>query len=131
MSGPLVAPVESTHDLPVKPLHANAEVGLLRLDEQVDMVRHQAEAETSPLVVAHGRHQAVDVALVVLVVDEDSPPVDAARDDVMDRARLLESRSSRHAKQKAAARQIRPLTDTKPQKGSDPFLLAAFPGIRV
>lgn len=81
-----VALVEGTGVAAVQPLHPVAEVGIRRLDQQMDVVGHQAVGEQMPALALDDRDQEPRVQLVVLVVDKDATAIDAAGDDVIDAA---------------------------------------------
>ena len=85
MAVAVMALVEGEDVAALEPLHAIAEVGLGRLDHQVHVVRHKAVAEEVPALAPRRDRQQARVSLVIVVVDEDPPPIHAARNHVIDR----------------------------------------------
>jgi hypothetical protein len=80
----LVAAVERLRVNAVQALHSGGEVLELCLDDEVVVVRHQAEDVDSPVVaVDHGREQAQEEA-ALFVVQEDRRSRYSARCDVVD-----------------------------------------------
>src|SRR3954449_1091924 len=121
MPDAVVAPVEGQGISAVQPLDAGPEVWLRRLDHQMDVVRHQAEAQEMPPLAFDDRGQEPDIRHVVVVVREDAAPLNSSGNDVIDGARNLVSRWKAHVHEKKPATKLRPVTDTTVPKTSEAF----------
>ena len=78
-----VAPVEADRVQAVEPLHPGRELGLGRLDEQMEVVVEQDPDVDPPREAALHVGQQVEPRLPVGVVLDDRPLLDAAADDVV------------------------------------------------
>jgi hypothetical protein len=87
-----------------------------RLDEQVDMVWHQAIGETPPpLTTRHAtEHQEIDPA--IKVIHKDVAAIIAAGEDMLDGILELLTRPPWHTRSSERRPRLAP-----PQKGSDPL----------
>jgi len=94
---PPVPPVDFAREAPMQALHALAEIRLGRLDHQVDVVVHQAVAQTAPPLRAYDALEKREIPAPIHVVHEQHPPVDPTRIHVVDGAGLFFTRSPRHA----------------------------------
>jgi hypothetical protein len=92
-----VAGVERLRVDAVDALHARAEVGLHRLDEQVDVVGHEAVREEVPALTRDRAAEQEQVRLPVDVVEEDRLLAVAAGEDMVDRPGFLLARLAWHA----------------------------------
>lgn len=92
----LVPPMETAGVKGQKPLHAGPKIGLGRLDNQVQVVRHQAAGMDLPAGLGAGLARGVDEALAVLVVFEDGFAAVAAIHDVVKGPRVLDAQLARH-----------------------------------
>src|SRR5215210_2184063 len=86
-----VPPVEPLGVPAVEPLHSLGDVRLRRLDQEMEVVGHQAIAVAPPAVPPHHGFQELDEGGVVGVVVEDRLPTIAPRDHVIDAAGDLET----------------------------------------
>jgi hypothetical protein len=82
MAGTPVAEVEALGVRTVQELHAGGELRLGGFEDEVIVVRHQAEGVHRPLVAAHAAGEQRQEAEPVVVVPVDRAAVDAARRDV-------------------------------------------------
>ena len=103
MSRKAVADVEPLCVPPVQPLHAGRDVGLRRLDHEVEVIGHQAVGVTPPSEPADCGSQQLEKAHVVDLVAEDRLLPVAARDDVIDAAGKLKAKRSRHGAERRSA----------------------------
>jgi len=92
----LVAAVEVSGVEPLEPLHAPVEVGLRRLDEQVEVVPHEAVGQALPRAALDDVADAVEEPDPIARVEEDRQPHDPAVEDVVDAAGDEWTRRSRH-----------------------------------
>jgi hypothetical protein len=93
-----VAPVEPHRVDAVQPLHPARELGLSRLDKQVEVVVEQVPGVHVPVMAALDVDEELEPGLAVEIVEHDRPPLDAAADDVVPgRARQLAARHPRHS----------------------------------
>jgi hypothetical protein len=93
-----VAPVEPHRMDAVEPLHTAREVGLGRLDEQVEVVVEQVPRVHAPSEAPSDVDEALEPGFAVAIVEHDRPLLDAAADDVVPgRARKLAPRDPRHS----------------------------------
>ena len=92
-----VAPVEPHRVDAVQPLHPAGELGLCRLDEQVEVVVEQVPCVHAPGEAPLDVEEELEPGLAVAIVEHDRPLLDAAADDVVPgRARQLAARDPRH-----------------------------------
>jgi hypothetical protein len=84
MARAAVAGVEAGGVQPVQPLHPFRQRRLPALDDQVEVIAHQAVGVQLPVMTIGDAEQEVDEEPPVLVVHEDQAPVDAARRQVVD-----------------------------------------------
>jgi hypothetical protein len=96
LSAATVAVVEVARVSPVKPLHARRKRRIAELDQEVHVVRHQAERQDDPPGPLNRLLEERDVPLVVLVVDEERRAFDATRPDVHHRAGVIRSLGACH-----------------------------------
>ena len=89
--------VELLGEAAVQPLHAGAEVGERRLDQEVDVVVHQAEGETVPALPHDHAGQQVEVRAAIGVVQVDELAAVTAGEDVVHAACQLHTRLASHA----------------------------------
>jgi hypothetical protein len=95
---PRVTVVEALCVAAVQVLDARGELRLRRLDDQVDVVRHQTEGVDPPSVPRDRQREQVHVHAAVVVVAVDGGAVDAACGDVEDAVRELGAEDARHAR---------------------------------
>ena len=88
--------VESLRVLAVEILDSGRELPLSRVEDEVDVVVHQAECVTSPRVALGGEGEEAEVGEAVVVVSEDHSPVDAPRSDVKVAVREVRTKNARH-----------------------------------
>jgi len=125
----LVAAVEAPGVEPLEPLHAPVEVGLRRLDEQVEVVPHEAVGQALPRAALDDVADAVEEPDPIARVEEDRQPHDPAVEDVVDAAGDEWTRRSRHPVDRTpATRHKSPQTATHQHQsargvepGSDPL----------
>ena len=92
-----VAPVEPHRVDAVQPLHAPGELGLGRLDQQVEVVVEQIPRVHAPRVALLDVEEELEPGLAVAIVEHDRPLLYAATNDVVPgRARQLAARDPRH-----------------------------------
>jgi hypothetical protein len=72
------------------------EVRARRVDEQVDVVRHQAVGVDDESVDAHDAGEEAEEEAPVVVVEEDGAPVDPARREVVEHVVGLNTKRLRH-----------------------------------
>lgn len=129
VSGPAVPSIELLGVRAVKLSHAVPEIGLTRLDEQMDVVVHQAVGETPPPLVLRDALEESEVSEPVEVVREDPFLVVAASEDVSDPRLVLVAWTSGHATQSPDGPPSRPLRGTVPQReGTVPRCEGTVPG---
>jgi hypothetical protein len=80
----LVPRVEALGENPVQSLHPRREVLTERLDDDVEVVVHEAEDVDAPAEPPGDEHEESDPEPAVVVVAHDRHPCDAARGDVED-----------------------------------------------
>ena len=97
MTAAPVSRVELLSEAAVQPLHAGREVGKRRLDEQMQVIVHQAVREETPLPVRHHAGQHREVRHTVGIVQVDPLPAVATRVHVVDTTRQLNTRLPGHA----------------------------------
>src|SRR5687768_1274533 len=91
----------------VKPVHSATEIRRWRLDQQVQMVAHQAVSERPPALSPDHLGEVAEIATAIDVVDEDRLLDGTARPHVVDRAGALGA-WNRHALDRASARFLAP-----------------------
>ena len=94
----VVAAVEAHRVEAVQALHAARELGLRRLDQQVEVVVEQDPDVHPPAEPTLDVDEELEPGLAVEIVEHDRPLLDSAADDVVPgRARKLAARDPRHA----------------------------------
>ena len=116
MPDAVVAIIESSRVLAVEELHTRPEVRPRRLDNEVHVVRHQAEGKDLPSPAPSDFGEDLQIHLTVIVVAEDHLFCDPSRPHVKDAVFHLFAKPSRHIPMRGAA--IRTLPSL--EKGSDP-----------
>jgi hypothetical protein len=96
MAGAAVTEVEALRVPAAEVLHAGGQLGLRRLDDNVVVVRHQAEDVDRPAVAVDRLRQQLEKDEAIAVVADDRSAVDAARGDVEDPVRQLRAQQARH-----------------------------------
>jgi hypothetical protein len=86
----------------MQPSHAFREIGVGRLDQEMQVRAHQAIAEAEPSVSDDGRDEHRDVADPILVGLEDQFVVDAMHARVVNQTALVAPMLARHEQQKPA-----------------------------
>jgi hypothetical protein len=104
MADPTVAGVEARRVQAVQALHPLRERRLTALDDQVEVVPHQAVNVQLPGELLGDAEQHVDEEVPVIVVHEDRAPVDTARRQVVDAVRERRAQRARHDRQPTASR---------------------------
>jgi hypothetical protein len=105
MPGAVVPAVEADRVQAVQPLHAARELGLRRLDQQVEVVVEQDPDVNRPAEPGLDLEQQLVPGLAVEVVQHDRPLLDSAADHVVPRgARELRARDAWHPAEASAAR---------------------------
>jgi hypothetical protein len=94
---PLVAVVVPLGDPEVQPVHAARELLLRRLDDEVEVVAHQAPRVKRPAKAANGAEEIRGCGLPVVAVVKDPHAVHAPDGDVEDAVREMVSRQARHS----------------------------------
>jgi hypothetical protein len=82
---------------PLQVLDPARDVRFGRLDDEMEVIRHQAVEVELPPAAPHDLPQEAGEQLAIEVVEEDRRSVDAARGDVVDAAGDLWARRARHA----------------------------------
>ena len=77
-------------------VHPGRQVGLLGLQEEVEMVVQQGEGEHPPTISSGRALQAAQPRVAIAVVTDDRPPLDAPRGDVVDGVGKLDAQRSCH-----------------------------------
>jgi hypothetical protein len=97
MPAPVVAAVEAHRVEAVQPLHAPRELGLRRLDQDVEVVVEQVPDVDRPAEPRLDLHEQLPPRLAVEVVEHDRPLLDAPADDVVPGGTgQLRARNPRH-----------------------------------
>jgi hypothetical protein len=96
MADPAVAGVEARGVQAVQALHPLRERRLPALDDQVEVVAHQAVRVKLPREPVGHAQQQVDEEAPVIVVHEDRTPIDTARRQVVDAVRERRAQRSGH-----------------------------------
>jgi hypothetical protein len=97
MPAAVVAAVEANRVQAVQPLHAPGELGLRRLDQEVEVVVEEAPDVNPPAEALFDFDEQLEPGLAVEVVEDDPPLLDAAADDVVPgRARKLRAGNPWH-----------------------------------
>jgi hypothetical protein len=109
-----VAPIEEQRVLAMQPAHADAHIGLRRLDDQVDVVVHQAVREHTPPLETHDTSEEAEVQPAIAVVGVDVPLVVPSGEHMVDRARFLGSLLPWHVHTRRTAARVRPLKGLTP-----------------
>ena len=92
-----VAPVEPHRVDPIQPLHPAGEIGLGRLDEQMEVVVEEVPGVHLPAKTPLDIEKELVPGLAVEIVEHDRTLLDAAADDVVPRGtRQQAARDSRH-----------------------------------
>jgi hypothetical protein len=98
-----VAPVEPHRIDAVQSLHAAGEIGLARLDEQVEVVVEQIPRVHLPAEAPLDVEKELEPCRAVEIVEHDRSLLDATADDVVpSRARQLAARDPGHARDATA-----------------------------
>jgi len=92
----LVPVVEALCVLAVEVLDSGRELPLSCVEDEVDVVVHQAERVAFPGVALRGEDEEAEVGEAVVVVAEDRSPVDAARSDVEGAVREVCTKNAGH-----------------------------------
>jgi hypothetical protein len=92
----LVPAIEGLRIATVQPMHPTAQLRHRRLDEQVNVVAHQAVRETTPRHLPRRARQQGEISPAIQVVDEDRPARGAAREDVVEVAGQVGPRCACH-----------------------------------
>ena len=92
----LVPAVEATGVGPQQPFHADNQIRLRRLNHQVKVIGHQAEAMYLPAGLVTALTQRLQKPLPVLIILEDSLTAVATVHDVIDGTRIFHSQLARH-----------------------------------
>jgi hypothetical protein len=64
-------------------MHAATEVGFRRLDQEVDVIRHEAVREAVPSKGSCNPAKQLEITPPVFVVEEDQSPLDTSSEDVV------------------------------------------------
>jgi hypothetical protein len=96
VAAPAVAVVERPCVAVEEAVHPGADVPARCLDEQVDVIRHQAERVDAELVERRDPVEQAEEGEPVVAVAEDRLPVDPARRQVVDRAGELDAEWAGH-----------------------------------
>src|SRR5689334_3475010 len=81
----------------LKRLHPLREIRVAELDEHMDVIRHEAERQKDPVELDDGLREDREITAVVVLIDEQGPPVYTSCPDVKDPAGELDSFLARHA----------------------------------
>ena len=103
-----------------KSLHAPRQVGPRRLEQQVEMVAHQHEAEQQPTPARDSALQVVEQPAAIIVIMDDVLPGIAPSHDVVDRALEFDPESSWH---RVTLRTVSPCGKEKRKIKFDPVSL--------
>jgi hypothetical protein len=96
VAGAAVTPVEELRVDAVEVLDALGQILLRRLDDEVDVIRHETESVQAPAVTANRLDEKPEVQAGVLGVEEDAAAVHPAREDVEIAVGLLGAPDARH-----------------------------------
>jgi hypothetical protein len=96
MACPFVPVVESLCVLAVEVLDSGGELPSSRVEDEVDVVVHQAEGVAFPRVALDGEREQTQIGDPVVVVTEDVNAVDAACSDVEIAVRQVRSENAGH-----------------------------------
>jgi hypothetical protein len=96
MSDVVMAPIEVVRMGAVQPMHPNCEVGVWRLDQQMEVIRHEAIRATCPGALEDDLFHHGEESPTVEIVEEDVSALSAAGRQVVDRSGRLEAWTSRH-----------------------------------
>ena len=99
----LVTPVEATRVSAKQPFHSGDQIGLRRLDDQMEMIRHEDIGVNLPARLSASLAQRVDEALAIRIIHEDQFAPVTAIHDVIKRASLLDSQLAGHTRGVALA----------------------------
>ena len=91
MAEELVTPVEATRVSAQQPFHPGNQIGLRRLDHNMEMIRHEDIGVNLPARLSASLAQRVDEALAIRIIHEDPFAPVTAIHDVINRADLLDS----------------------------------------
>src|SRR3954470_11050731 len=116
----LVPLVERLRVASLEAPHAEPEGRHRRLDDEVEVVRHQAMRQANPSVAFRGSRQLAKEERPVAIVVEDSLPPVAAVGDVVDPTSDLGARRAGHIDMRGRGASIRPR-----KEGSVPFFRSA------
>ena len=100
MAEQLVPPVETGRVSAQKPFHARDQIGLRRFDNQMKMVQPQTIGMHLPAGLAADFAQRFQETLPIPVIFENRFPPITSIHHVIDRARILDTEFSRHARRK-------------------------------
>ena len=98
MPGSVVPVVEPAGIRTVEPLHAARKIRFGSLDHEMEVIVHQHPRRNTPTKTAGGVREERQKCLAIPVGSEDRPTLIAARRDVVDGARKLDTKRSCHNK---------------------------------
>jgi hypothetical protein len=107
---PPVTVIELTRVRAVQPLHPGAQVRLRRLEQEMEVVVHQAVREAAPALPEDDLPEQRQVRAPVIVIGEDRGAVVATGVDVVDGSSLLLTRSPRHTSRSRITPRLAPRT---------------------
>ena len=96
MAKELVPPVEAARLGAQKPFHPGDQIGLGRLDHQMEMIRHEDAGVNLPARLGTNLAQRLDEALAIPIILEDRLAPVTAIHDVLNRAGILDSQLAGH-----------------------------------
>src|SRR4249919_4195548 len=91
-----VAPIEALGIDPVQLTHAAGEIGLRGINQEMDVIIHQAVDVTAPPEAGHHRGQGGQKHLAVLIVANGSLTCIPARGDAIERTREFNTERTSH-----------------------------------
>src|SRR4029077_10058557 len=113
--------VESLRVEGMQTLHPASEVRLMRPDEQVNVVPHEAVRKAVPHPFANDVPDQVEIAMAILVVFEDRPSIDTPGVNVMNSAGFFIAWLSWHDNERPRKQKLAPQ-----QRGLTPFTPETF-----
>jgi hypothetical protein len=113
VSSEFMAPVDVSGEAFVNPLDASAQVGVRRVHEEMDVVRHETEREDSPVPFPDLPRDKLQIAPTVTVVVEQDAARGAVRSHVVNAPGEFDAQLSWHVVTSPATVWIRPMA----QKG--------------
>src|SRR5690349_6786809 len=96
MPGSVMPVVEPAGVRAVEPLHATRQIRFRRLDHEMEVIVHQHPRRNTPTKTASGVRKKPQKCLAIPVRSEDRTTLIAARRDVVDGARKLDTKRSCH-----------------------------------